>query len=278
MADMKFRADETDRIVSKAESLGNRKMCGDRAPVWLEGQTPETPAYGHTWRQIPLDPYAVMRAKDQMKEVIVGCDARSHDGTAVLGGYFCRLRSARADKSCSPEDVPCMSGWCVNRSSAWCEEEGTFFCERHFALAREHTSRIWRTGQGQKLEHQHCTLCGGAEPFPEKTRGLSNIMHEERTRAVAVTEMHSCGDEKCHRVICMTCLFALWGNAARLRCDRRGFLCHVHEFGKAFAENSDAKRLQRIAREMRASQREDAREAAVRLASAPTTRARSGRS
>ena len=277
-AEKKFQAEKTKRLVYRAESLGTRKLCGDQALVWLEEQKPETPGYGRTWRQIPLDPYAVMRHKDQLNEVIVGCDARNHDGTAVQGGYFCRLRSALAEKSCSPEDVPCMSGWCVNRSSAWCEEEGTFFCERHLAMALENASRHWRTGRGNKREHRHCTLCGGEEPFPEKTPRLSNIMKEERTREMAVIEMHACDDKKCHRAICKTCLFARWGNAARLRCERLGFLCHVHERGKAFAENSDKLRLQRIEREMRASQREDARGVADRLASAPITRARSERS
>ena len=92
---------------------------------------------------------------------------------------------------------------------------------------------------------------------------------------MAVTDMHSCVVEECHRAICTMCLFARWTNAPRLRCEHRGFLCHVHDRGKAFAATSDEKRLQRIAREERVSRREDARGAAVRLASAPITRAQS---
>ena len=55
----------------------------------------------------------------------------------------------------------------------------------------------------------------------------------------------------------------------------RGFLCHVHDRGKAFAENSDKLRQERIAREERVRRLEEARELATRLESTRTTRARS---
>ena len=220
-----------------------------------------------------------MRAADQLDDKVrIGEDARRGAGASpeyVAGGYFARLRSARDPNTCSPKDVPCMSGWCVRRASHWCEEEGVFFCEAHLASARD-PKREWRKGRGRKLEHEHCTLCGGAEPYPERTPRLSRAANDARIRALAVTDMHACDDPRCHRAVCTACLFARWANAPRLRCERRGFLCIVHDRrDEEFARDSDKLRAKRTARETRASRREEAREAVVRRASAPTTRARS---
>lgn len=279
-------ASKTARALKIADT--DTRVYNDTKRVWLGGEPPEKPPPGRTWAQIPLDPYAVMRAADGLKKkVSVGEDARRRragrdaggDAGAspeyVGGGYFARLRSARDPNSCSPKDVPCMSGRCVRRASQWCEEEGVFFCEAHLASARD-PKREWRKGRGQKLEHKHCTLCGGAEPYPERTPRFSRATNDARIRALAVTDMHACDDPRCHRAVCTMCLFARWANAPRLRCERRGFLCHVHDRrDKQFARHSDELRAKRNEREERASRREEAREAGARRASAPTTRARS---
>lgn len=239
---------ETKTIMTQAENLGTKQVRGDQQRVWYDGQEPEKPPMGQSWRQIPLDPYVLMKAEDKLNPVNVGCDARTPEGTVVPGGYFCRLRSARAEDTCLPEDLPCLSGWCVDRATKFCGEEGVYFCDHHFDKARDDMNRDWRLGIGKKLEHQHCTLCGGEEEFQERAPGLSNFMNEYRNREMAVTDMHSCSDEKCHRSICMTCLFTRWVNATCLRSDRSGFLCHVHDRGEEFAAKSDDLRQKRTAR------------------------------
>ena len=270
-AEKNLRSHETKEFLTWAENMGTKPVRIDGQRVWYEDQKPKTPPLARTWRQIPLDPYAVMRAKDQMNPVDVGCDARTLEGTVVPGGYFCRLRSARADDSFLAEDLPCLSGWCTNRASTLCEEEGVYFCDYHFAAARDEVNRDYRIGQHKKREHQHCTLCGGKEQFQERAPGLSNIMNDERNRAMALMDMHPCGDKKCHRSICMTCLFTRWVNATCLRSDRSGFICHVHERGEEFARKADGFHQKRTSRLDRIAKREERK----RLAASPRRDARS---
>ena len=229
------------------ENAAGKRVRSEGKRVWSDGLEPQPPPRGTRWEPARLEPYALMRADDQLRIFTIGdgVEKKLNSVDALeANGYFARLSRAR-EKVYQSSDIPCVAGWCNRRGSVYSKTEGLHMCIEHYSLVHARC-KAWRIGKKRsrkdptKFEHKHCSTCGGQEEESEKIRGASELTHQLRIQAMLLTDTFACTAKNCSRVTCTACLLARAANGTNFRHEDHlaGMLCHVHERGAPFVAAS----------------------------------------